>query len=149
MRFNELTSILQAAVSPVILISGVGLLILSMTNRFGRVLDRARQLGEFRRNAPEQDQIRLQLQVDILIRRARLLRLTIGFATLSVLMAAFLVITLFSVAFLHVQAVLLGAALFIVCLVSLIISLLAFLQDINLSLAALKLELAPKDDCAG
>ncbi|MGE4183167.1 MAG: DUF2721 domain-containing protein, partial [Limisphaerales bacterium] len=33
MRINDLLPILQAAVGPVILISGVGLLILSMTNR--------------------------------------------------------------------------------------------------------------------
>ena len=143
MQFNELMSILQAAVSPVILISGVGLLLLSMTNRFGRVLDRSRQLGDAQRNALPQERKRLGLQLEILIRRARLLRSAIGFATLSVLVAAILVITLFLTAFLHVEVVLLSAILFIACLVSLIISLLAFLQDINLSLAALKLELGP------
>ena len=77
--------------------------------------------------------------------RARLLRTTISFAILSVLMAAILVIALFFTTLLHVESVLLCAILFIGCLVSLIISLLAFLQDINLSLLALKLELAPKD----
>ena len=146
MRFNELMSILQTAVSPVILISGVGLLILSMTNRFGRVVDRSRQLGDALRNAPQQDRKRLESQLKILSRRARLLRSAISFATVSVLVAAILVIALFFTAFLHVEGVLLSAILFIACLVSLIISLLAFLQDINLSLAALKLELGPKDD---
>ena len=42
---TELIPILQSAVGPVILISGVGLLLLSMTNRFGRVVDRARILA--------------------------------------------------------------------------------------------------------
>ena len=37
--------VLQVAVGPVILISGVGLLILSMSNRFGRIIDRTRVLG--------------------------------------------------------------------------------------------------------
>lgn len=146
MRFHELMSILQAAVSPVILISGVGLLILSMTNRIGRVLDRARQLGDALHNASQQERKRFGSQLEILIRRARLLRWAITFATLSVLVAAILVIALFLTAFLHVEAVLLSVILFIACLVSLIISLLAFLQDINLSLAALKLELAPMED---
>jgi hypothetical protein len=148
MRFNELIPILQAAVSPVILISGVGLLILSMTNRFGRVVDRSRQLGDPLRNAPQQERTRLRSQLEILVRRARLLRWAIIFATLSVLVAAILVIALFLSAFLHVEVVLLGAILFIACLVLLIISLLAFLQDINLSLAALELELGPKEDDA-
>ena len=148
MRFNELMSILQAAVSPVFLISGVGLLILSMTNRFGRVVDRSRQLGDALRDAPEQERKRRRSQLEILMRRARLLRSAISLATLSVLVAAILVIALFLTAFLRVEVVLLSAVLFIVCLVSLIVSLLAFLQDINLSLAALKLELGPTDDHA-
>jgi hypothetical protein len=148
MRTSELTSILQAAVSPVILISGVGLLILSLTNRFARVVDRSRQLGETLRHAPAQERERLQSQLGILFGRARLLRAAITFATLSVLVAAILVIALFLTAFLHVEVVLLSAILFIACLTSLILSLLAFLQDINRSLAALKLELGPMDDDA-
>ena len=35
---------LQVAIGPVILISGVGLLLLTMTNRLGRAIDRARQM---------------------------------------------------------------------------------------------------------
>ncbi len=141
MQISELNSILQAAVGPVILISGAGLLILSMTNRFARVLDRSRQAVAALRSAPPQEQKRFAAQLEILVRRARLLRATISFAVLSVLIAAILVIALFLTAFLHVKVVLLCAVLFGACLVSLIISLLLFLQDLNLSLAALKLEL--------
>jgi len=36
--------VLELAVSPAILVSGIGLLLLSMTNRFGRMIDRARIL---------------------------------------------------------------------------------------------------------
>ena len=39
--FVHLIPILQLAIAPVILISGVGLLLLTLTNRFGCVLDRA------------------------------------------------------------------------------------------------------------
>ncbi len=141
MQINELISILQAAVGPVILISGAGLLLLSMTNRFARVLDRSRQAADALRGATPEEQKRWTAQLAILVRRARLLRATISFAVLSVLLAAILVIALFLTAFLHVKVVLLCAILFVTCLLSLIISLLLFLQDINLSLAALKLEL--------
>ena len=41
---------LRDAIGPVILISGVGLLLLTMTNRLGRAIDRARQL---KRELPE------------------------------------------------------------------------------------------------
>ncbi len=110
--------IVQGAVSPVILISGGGLL---MTNRFGRVLDRSRALNDTLRLASQQERGRLKSQLEILVRRARVLRLAISFAVMSALVAAILVIALFLVAFLHVEVVLLCVVLFVVCLVSLII----------------------------
>jgi hypothetical protein len=57
------------------------------------------------------------------------------------LMAAILVIVLFVTAFLRAELVLFCAIIFMTCLTSLIASLLLFLKDINLSLAALRLEL--------
>ena len=42
---TELVPILQLAIGPVILISGVGMLLLTFTNRFGRVVDRTRGLA--------------------------------------------------------------------------------------------------------
>ncbi len=44
---KELIPVLQVAIGPVILISGVGLLLLSMTNRLSRVIERARNLLSF------------------------------------------------------------------------------------------------------
>jgi uncharacterized protein DUF2721 len=41
---TELVGILSASIAPVIVISGVGLLVLSMTNRHSRVIDRVREL---------------------------------------------------------------------------------------------------------
>ena len=45
-EFGELTKILPTVLSPVILISGVGLLILAMANRFTHVTSLARSLSE-------------------------------------------------------------------------------------------------------
>jgi hypothetical protein len=42
----ELIPVLQVAIGPVILISGVGLLLLTLTNRFGRAVDRALPQGD-------------------------------------------------------------------------------------------------------
>jgi hypothetical protein len=144
MHLYEFITILQGSVGPVILISGAGLLMLSMTNRFARVLDRSRHTLETLRNAAAPEQRYLEKQLDILVRRARLLRTSITFAVLSVLLVAILVIVLFLTAFFNLEIVLLAAVLFILCLTSLVVSLLVFLQDISLSLAALKLELAHK-----
>ena len=44
---HDIVPVLQIAIGPVILISGVGLLLLTMTNRLGRAIDRARQKIQF------------------------------------------------------------------------------------------------------
>jgi len=140
MSFSNLVPILQGSIGPVILISGVGLLLLSMTNRIGRVVDRSRQLAEQMRKSQEPvERRRLSAELDIVYSRARLLRTAVTLATVSVLCAALLVISLFVTAIVHVEPGFLGAAFFIACMVSLILSLIYFLKDINLSLAALKL----------
>jgi hypothetical protein len=144
-RLDELIPVLQVSVAPVILISGVGLLLLSWTNRFGRAADRARQLAREMRDTDEANRHRLAGQVDILYRRARLIQTAIIMGALSVLFATLLIITLFFTALLKVEVTVSVISLFFMCcLGSLIASLIAFIQDIHLSLKALKLELERK-----
>ncbi|HLX71812.1 MAG TPA: DUF2721 domain-containing protein [Verrucomicrobiae bacterium] len=140
-HLTELIPELQTAIGPVILISGVGLLLLSLTNRFGRAADRARQLLREMHTAEEADRRRLAGQVENLYQRARLIQQAIICGVISVFFAAILIIALFVAAFLKVDLVLTIILLFICCLASLIISLVAFIIEIRLSLRALRLEL--------
>jgi hypothetical protein len=145
---GDLIPILQIAVGPVILISGVGLLLLSMTNRFGRIIDRSRTLAQAIRTGTDDDRRIAQGQIPILWRRALLVRRAIAFASVSLLLAAVLVIVLFLGALEHVDIAGLVIGLFSACLLTLIISLVAFIQEINQSLSALKVDLfgsAPAD----
>ena len=132
---------LRDAIGPVILISGVGLLLLTMTNRLGRAIDRARQLKAELSKRTEAEREHLQEQVAIIYQRAKLIRMSITLAALSALLAAALVVTLFLTALLQWQTGLLVSLIFIACMISLIASLIAFIRDINLSLLALRLEL--------
>ena len=138
---KELIPVLQVAIGPVILISGVGLLLLTLTNRFGRTIDRSRQLVRELRELAGTDRERLEGQIEILYRRARLIRLSITLAAVSVLLASVLIIVLFLTALWNLEVGLLLSLLFIACMVALSGSLVAFIRDINLSLGALKLEL--------
>jgi len=140
-QLSQLVPVLQTAIGPVILISGVGLLLLTLANRFGRAVDRTRQLLREMRDAPEAIRKRLAGQVANLYERARLIQRAIIFSTISVLFAAVLIITLFLTALMKGESVLVISMLFIGCLVSLIISLIAFIMDIRLSLQALKMEM--------
>jgi hypothetical protein len=138
---GELVPLLQIAVGPVILISGVGLLLLSLTNRFGRTVDRSRQLIHELRQAGESDRRALKAQVEVLYRRARLIQVSIIFGAMSALCAALLIITLFLTALLKWQSTLLLTSFFLLCLSMLIGSLLTFIIDMHWSLRALRLEM--------
>lgn len=142
MRLHELVPTIQLAIGPVILVSGVGLLLLSMTNRLGRVIDRSRQLSEAVRKASGEEKDRIVSQLFILSRRARLIRSAISLATASVLLAAVFIIALFLSALFQWETASIIALLFIACLGALIASLIVFLRDINLSLQALELEIS-------
>ncbi len=137
----QLIPTLQVAIGPVVLVSGIGLLILSMTNRLGRVIDRGRTLAREIAELPPEGQARVEAQLHILVRRAETLRRAITAASISVLLAALLVITLFLIAILRLEAAWLVSALFIGSLGALIFSLVVFLQDLNESLLAFKLDI--------
>ena len=143
---TELVAILQIAIGPVILISGVGLLLLSMTNRLGRAIDRSRILCRELRKNPKADRERILAQIRILSKRADLIQRAITLASVSVLLAAILIIALFLMALFRLNAAWPIIVLFIGCMLSLIGSLVAFIQDINRSLEALKLELRSPDE---
>src|SRR5438093_9273435 len=116
MSLRELVPILQIAIGPVILISGVGLLLLSMKNRFGRVIDRSRQLSAALRSTQGAERDVALSQIEILSARALLVRRAITLATISLLLVAVLVITLFVAAVLQWEAGLLVAILFVCCM---------------------------------
>jgi hypothetical protein len=144
MSLTDLIPTLQLAIGPVILISGVGLVLLSMTNRFGRIVDRSRILTEDLRRAPRPARGRIVAQLRILSDRARLLRVCIAFAAISALLAAVLVISLFLGALLQLGMVVIIVSMFVLCMLSLIASLVLFISDISLSLKAFWLELPPE-----
>ncbi|MGO8702019.1 MAG: DUF2721 domain-containing protein [Limisphaerales bacterium] len=139
---DEIVPVLQVAIAPVILISGVGLLLLSLTNRFGRAVDRTRQIHQQMREAAGGDRLRLADQVEVIYRRARLIQYAIVLGTLSALFAAMLILTLFFSALMRWQSTVLIGLFFVGCLLTLVMSLMVFIMDIRLSLIALKLELA-------
>lgn len=129
------------AVGPVILISGVGLLLLSMTNRLGRAIDRSRQLAEAYRKGTDEDRVRLKGQMDILWQRARLIRAAIVWSAVAALLAALLIIFLFVSTLLSWPIGPVIALLFAGCMAAVIVSLVYFIRDINHSLHALELEI--------
>jgi len=134
---GPLLPIIQASVTPVILISGLGLLLLTMTNRMGRIVDRTRAYAEQLRRAPEAERRVLEVRLEHTWRRARIVRLALTLATSSMLASSALVAAIFIGATLHVDLSGLLLVLFLAAIALLVASLIAFLRDIFVSLAAL------------
>ena len=139
---SELIPVLQIAIGPVILISGIGLLLLSMTNRLGRIVDRSRSLWRELRDVSdpaEREQVIQQLRH--LRTRAVLVRWAVTLSTLSIFLAAVLIVTLFIAALLRLEIGWAISAIFIACLFALIGSVAALLREIQQSLDTLRLEI--------
>jgi len=138
---SELVPLLQTAIGPMILISGLGLLLLTMTNRLSRVIDRSRELLDESEKLFGVDRARIDREIDVLWRRARYVRSAILLAASSCLGAATLIILIFLTTLLDIDVPLLVATVFIISMICLISSLVYFLLDINLTLSALRIEL--------
>lgn len=143
-QLESLLKVLQASISPMALISGVGLLLLSLSNRFGRVTDRLRELsrarGGFHGPSP-----RVERQVAVFMQRAHILRRSINCAVGCALFASVLVLVLFAVAAFRAPLEWLVLLLFTLSLVSLIVSVGLFLWDMHLSLVAVQEEMRPRE----
>ncbi|MEI7695196.1 MAG: DUF2721 domain-containing protein [Chlorobium sp.] len=143
--FRELVPILQTAIGPMILISGLGLLLLTMTNRLGRIIDRSRSLLDDLESYPEAYILRINKEVAILWKRARYIRISILLACFTCFGASWLIILLFLSALIDLNLPMLLSGIFIVSMLCLSSSLLFFFFDVNMTLSALKIEMESHD----
>jgi hypothetical protein len=140
----QLIRILSASIAPVIVISGVGLLLLSMTNRYSRVIERARDfIKDLDGTEDHERRSCLVEQIRIIYRRARILRLAIILSSTSIFFVAITVLALFAGQVVGVGADYVSVPCFGLCLLSLLGSLYFFIKDVSISLTALELEIEP------
>lgn len=132
---------LQLAVSPVILISAVGLLILTINNRMAHSVDRARKLTHEKESASAEIRTKISGQIKIIYRRLRIIRSAMVLILSSALASALLIISLFITALIGWQVIWLYITMFAIALSCLIGGLILFIYDVNNGLEALRIEL--------
>ena len=137
---NSSLLIIQTAITPVILLSGVGALMITLTNRMARIVDRTRILAGQAQQATPEARAPIDEQLVIMWRRAKLLRLAVTFAGLSMLLSCVLVMVIFIDAFLERHFGVEMVTIFGASVMALIFALTAFLRDIWMSLWALRIE---------
>jgi hypothetical protein len=129
---TDVAHVIQLAVAPVFLLTGVGAILAVLVNRLGRVVDRFRAL-ESNLPAVEGDaQSSVQLEMAILARRARMIHWAIGLCTGCALLVCMVIATLFIGSITAVQLPGVIAVLFILAMLSLVGGLLCFVREIAL-----------------
>lgn len=148
----DIVHLIQSAVAPVFLLSGVGVTLGVLTNRLARIVDRARLLEErleataASQAATEQAASRrktLESSLRMLARRAHYINVAITLSTLSALLVAMVVILLFASAFLSIRLEAAIAVMFIASMVLLTGAFFAFLIEVRLATASLRIGAPP------
>ena len=151
MPTSSVVQILTASIAPVIVISGVGLVLLSISNRYGRAIDRARALmGELERSDPNSARVKhLEEQLRHTHQRARLLRASMTFASASIFFVSLMVVSLFFEQVFTAQRDYVALPLFALCLICLVASMYYSIRDITVSLGALELQIESAERLRG
>ena len=133
----DVARIIQLAVAPVFLLSGVGVTLGVFTNRLSRIVDRARALEQqLAHDAENPDLIK---GLAVLARRARYINAAITLITLSALFIALVVVMLFVNAFLRWDLAAFIAAMFILSMLSLATALSSFLIEVRIATKSLRI----------
>lgn len=131
---------LKSSISPIVLISGVGLILLSLSNRLGRTTDRSREIvKELREKRSKKSKQRRVVQLNILYKRSRILRLAIVSISFSVLTSSLIIPVLLVMNLFFIDLKVVGIFLFMLSVLGMIASAIMLFIDVTLSLKALQI----------
>lgn len=131
---------IQLSVAPVFLMTGIGAMLSVMTNRLGRIIDRARLLEtrfETAAGNAQKDLIRADLVT--LARRAKLIGQAINLCTTTAFLICSVIALMFTGAFLGLDPSMPVAILFIAAMLSMVLGLIQFLREIYIATANLRI----------
>jgi hypothetical protein len=130
---------IQLAVAPVFLLSGIGAILMVMTNRLGRIIDRARVLEDRLENARPELLASLRADLAILSRRAKLISLAITLCTTTALLVCTVIAMMFLSASLQFDATIPVVLLFIGAMLTFFLGLVWFLREIYVATVSLRI----------
>jgi hypothetical protein len=136
----DIAHLIQVALTPIFLISAIGVTLNVFTSRLARIVDRARGMEKDIACADYKPDGRdLHAALDVMARRARLMNSAITLITLSALFIALVVVMLFVNAFLHWELAVFIACMFILSMLSLAAAFTAFLVEVRIATTSLQI----------
>ena len=136
-RVTDIARVIQLAVAPVFLVSGVGVTLTVLTNRLSRIIDRARYL-EAPAVALGPNKTDAEAELRTLSRRAQLIHRAITLSTACALLICVVIVALFAGALLSTDLSALIVLLFIMAMCAFIGALLSFLREIFVATASVR-----------
>jgi hypothetical protein len=131
--------VIQLAVAPVFLLTGVGGLLVVLTNRLARIIDRARALEDQLARLPGADHSTVHGELRLLSTRARLINRAVSLCTFCALLICAVIVALFVGAFLSTDLSVLIGVIFTGSMLALFLGLVIFLQEIFLATRNLRI----------
>ena len=131
--------LIQVALTPIFLISAIGVTLNVLASRLARIVDRARAMEAGLSTAVPGGNEELLRQLRVLARRARHINAAITLITISALLISLVVVMLFLNAFLRWDLSEFIAIMFILSMLSLAGALLAFLVEVRVATNTLRI----------
>jgi hypothetical protein len=136
----DVAHLIQIALTPIFLISAIGVTLNVLTSRLARIVDRARVMEDILLRSDHAHHGRdLHAALDVLARRARYINAAITLITLSALFIALVVVMLFVNAFLRWDLSAFIACMFILSMLALAAALSAFLIEVRIATNSLRI----------
>lgn len=132
----EIVHLIQSAVAPVFLLSGVGVTLGVLTNRLARIVDRARYLEQHASDEATRGES-ADTSLRVLARRAHYINIAINLCTISALLVSLVVMSLFASAFVQINLSAAIAIEFVLAMICLTASFAAFLFETRLAMRSL------------
>ncbi|HNV75485.1 MAG TPA: DUF2721 domain-containing protein [Gemmatimonadaceae bacterium] len=134
---SDIVHVIQLAVAPVFLLTGVATLLSVLANRLGRIIDRGRRMEHEFHAATTGETQELRVELGFLSRRAKMVNVAITLGTMSALLVCLVIAVLFVGAYFSFDVRGAVAALFVTCTICLIGCLVTFLREIFLAVGSL------------
>jgi len=131
--------VIQLSVAPVFLLTAIGTMLSVMTNRLGRIIDRARVLETRLESASPEGVPHLHAYLATLSRRADLIGHAITLCTCTAVLVCSVIALLFLGDYLRYDMSVPVAALFVLAMLLLVAGLVNFLREIFIAKASLRI----------
>lgn len=142
-HFSDVAHVIQVAVAPVFLLSGIGSLLAVFVARVGRIVDRSRMLEERLALVIDAEKSVLRLELHTLSRRSRLIDRAVALASAAGIFVCLVIITLFVDYLFGLDASVPVAVFFLLAMFCFIAAFGNFLREVLVATAPLRHEAPP------